>query len=78
MRPPRILDDSDRSNHVRLRKGMKVRELTKRVGQVPRVGTVTGFHGHSVDVRWDDGGVSSVSGAYLFPTKRVQEPRQHP
>jgi hypothetical protein len=61
---------------MRLRKGMKVRELTKRVGQVPRQGTVTGLHGHSVDVRWDDGQVSSVSGAYLFPTKRPHQSNQ--
>jgi len=52
---------------MRLRKGMRVRELTKKVGQVPRTGRVKGLHGHSVEVEWDDGHLSSVSGAYLFP-----------
>jgi len=52
---------------MRLRKGMKVRELTKRVGQVPRVGKVKGLHGYSIEVEWEDGHVSSVTGSYLFP-----------
>ena len=55
---------------MRLRKGMRVRELTKRVGQVPRAGKVRGLHGDSVEVRWDDGHVSSVTGSYLFPEKK--------
>ena len=55
---------------MRLRKGMKVKELTKRVGQVPRIGRVRSLHGHSVEVEWDDGQVSSVTGAYLVPEKR--------
>ena len=54
---------------MRLRKGMRVRELTKRVGQVPRIGKVTALRGHSVEVEWDDGHTSSVSGSFLFPVK---------
>jgi hypothetical protein len=54
---------------MRLRKGMRVKELTKKVGQIPRTGRVKDLHGHSVEVEWDDGHVSSVSGAYLFPVK---------
>jgi hypothetical protein len=55
---------------VRLRKGMQVQELTKRVGQVPRRGKVVDVHGQSVEVLWDDGHTSSVTGSYLFPVKR--------
>ncbi|MCJ7726808.1 MAG: hypothetical protein MUP76_10530 [Acidimicrobiia bacterium] len=55
---------------MRLRKGMMVRELTKRVGQVPRVGRVRDVHGPSVEVEWEDGHVSSLTGAFLFPVKK--------
>ncbi|MCB2222820.1 MAG: hypothetical protein KQH83_01495 [Actinobacteria bacterium] len=54
---------------MQLRKGMRVRELTKRVGQVPRVGTVERLRGQSVEVRWDDGHTSSVTGSFLFPAR---------
>ena len=52
---------------MELRKGMRVRELTKRVGQVPRTGTVLAVHGSTVEVRWDDGHTSSLSHGFLFP-----------
>lgn len=52
---------------MKLRKGMRVRELVKKVGQVPRQGRVESVHGTGVDVVWDDGHRSTVSGAYLFP-----------
>jgi hypothetical protein len=55
---------------MRVRKGMRVRELTKKVGQIPRRGRVRAVRGHSVEVAWDDGHVSSVTGAYLFPAER--------
>lgn len=55
---------------MRLRKGMLVRELTKRVGQVPRIGRVRDLHGHSVEVEWEDGHISSLSESFLFPVKR--------
>ena len=50
-----------------LRKGMRVKELTKKVGQVARTGTVLSIHGETVEVRWDDGHVSSPSHGLLFP-----------
>ena len=46
---------------------MRVRELTKKVGQVPRTGTVLAVHGSAVEVRWDDGHTSSLSHGFLFP-----------
>jgi len=52
---------------MELRKGMRVRELTKRVGQIPRLGTVLGVRGHTVEIRWDDGHVSSLSHGFVFP-----------
>jgi len=55
---------------VHLRKGMRVRELTKKVGQMPRRGKVLDVHDDTVEVRWDDGHVSSVTGGYLFPEPR--------
>ncbi len=54
---------------MHLHKGMRVRELTKRVGQVPRIGRIRGVHDRSVEVEWEDGHVSSVAGSYLFPVK---------
>ena len=52
---------------MKLRKGMLVRELTKKVGQAARTGTVLSVHGPTVEVRWDDGHVSSLSHGFLFP-----------
>lgn len=57
---------------MRLRKGMRVRELSKRVGQIPRHGVVLAVRGPTVEIRWDDGHVSSLTGAYLEPV-----PAQH-
>jgi len=44
----------------------------KRVGQVPRLGRVATVHGSGVDVVWDDGHHSTVSGDYLFPVPPQQ------
>ncbi|HSR15343.1 MAG TPA: hypothetical protein VLL51_06295 [Gemmatimonadales bacterium] len=55
---------------MQLRKGMKVQELTKKVGQVPRRGKVVDVHGQSVEVLWDDGHTSSVTGTFLYPIKK--------
>jgi len=52
---------------MELRKGMRVRELTKKVGQVARTGTVLNVRGSNVEVRWDDGHESSLSHGFLFP-----------
>jgi hypothetical protein len=53
-----------------LRKGMKVKELTRKVGQKPRTGTVVDFHHDSVEVRWDDGHTSSLSHGLLVPVEK--------
>jgi len=52
-----------------LRKGMHVRELTKKVGQVERTGLVVGIRGDIVEVHWDDGRISTLSGAVLVPMR---------
>ncbi len=44
-----------------LKPGMRVEELTKKVGQVPRYGKVKAVHGESVEVEWEDEHVSIVS-----------------
>ncbi|HLA67456.1 MAG TPA: hypothetical protein VJP05_08250 [Acidimicrobiia bacterium] len=54
---------------MRLRKGMRVRELSKRVGQIPRSGKVLAVRGPTVEVQWEDGHVSSLTGAYLDPIR---------
>ncbi len=52
-----------------LRKGMHVRELTKKVGQIGRTGVVLEIRDGIVEVRWDDGRTSTLSGAVLVPTQ---------
>jgi hypothetical protein len=49
---------------------MHVRELTKKVGQTGRTGKVIRVNGDNVEVRWDDGHVSSLSGAVLQPIRK--------
>ena len=53
-----------------LRIGMHVRELTKKVGQTGRTGKVVRVHGDDVEVEWDDGHTSSLSGAFLQPIRK--------
>jgi hypothetical protein len=53
-----------------VRKGQRVKELTKKVGQVSREGVVLEVHGDTVEVRWDDGHTSTLSGGVLVPAKR--------
>ncbi|MDP3983763.1 MAG: hypothetical protein Q8Q52_01990 [Acidimicrobiia bacterium] len=50
-----------------LKKGQRVAELTKKTGQRPRLGVVIDLRDDSVEVRWDDGHVSSLTGALLHP-----------
>ncbi|CAN5873778.1 hypothetical protein BH18ACT6_BH18ACT6_19410 [soil metagenome] len=50
-----------------LKKGDRVEELTKKTGQRPRVGIVIDYRNDSVEVRWDDGHVSILTGALLRP-----------
>jgi hypothetical protein len=44
-----------------MRPGTKVTQMTRKVGQVPRTGTVKAVHGDSVEVRWDDGRTTITS-----------------
>jgi hypothetical protein len=55
---------------VGVRKGMHVRELTKKVGQAARTGVVLAVRDGIVEVRWDDGRVSTLSGAMLVPVEK--------
>jgi len=55
---------------VSVRKGMHVRELTKKVGQIARTGVVLAVRDGIVEVRWDDGRVSTLSGAMLVPVEK--------
>jgi hypothetical protein len=57
-----------------LKKGERVKELTKKTGQRPRVGMIIDIRSDSVEVRWDDGHVSSVTGALLRPVTKPEEP----
>jgi hypothetical protein len=57
-----------------LKKGERVEELTKKTGQRPRVGMIIDVRGDLVEVRWDDGRVSSVTGALLRPVTKPEKP----
>lgn len=50
-----------------IRKGMRVKTLTSTVGRQPRHGVVKEVHGDTVEVRWDDGHQSVLSGSTLVP-----------
>lgn len=49
---------------------MRIRELTRKVGQVGREGRVLEVRGATVHVLWDDGHRSSVTGGHLIPVGR--------
>ena len=51
-------------------KGQRVKTLTKTVGREPRRGVVQSVQGSTVEVRWDDGHVSILSGGALVPDKK--------
>ena len=57
-----------------MKKGERVEELTKKAGQRPRVGMIIDIRNDSVEVRWDDGHVSSVTGALLRPVTKPEKP----
>ena len=57
-----------------LKKGERVEELTKKTGQRPRVGMIIDIRSDWVEVQWDDGHVSSVTGALLRPVTKPEEP----
>jgi hypothetical protein len=52
-----------------LHKGMRVKTLTKSVGRAPRRGVVERVDGKTVEVRWEDGHRSILSGGTLVPDK---------
>jgi len=56
-----------------LKKRQRVEELTKKTGQRPRAGVVIDLRDDSVEVRWDDGHVSSLTGALLRPLTQEQK-----
>lgn len=58
-----------------LRKGQRVTELTKKVGQRARTGVVSDVHDDTVEVRWDNGHVSSLTGAFLRPAPNEAAPK---
>lgn len=59
-----------------LKKGQRVEELTKKTGQRPREGVVIDLREDTVEVRWDDGHISSLTGALLRPvTDKEAAPR---
>ncbi|MGZ8753653.1 MAG: hypothetical protein ACXW15_00545 [Acidimicrobiia bacterium] len=51
---------------------MHVQELTKKVGQSGRTGKVIKVDGDNVEVLWEDGHTSSLSGAFLRPVHRQE------
>ena len=50
-----------------LHKGQRVKTLTKSVGRRTRRGVVTRVDGSTIEVRWEDGHVSLLSGGALVP-----------
>lgn len=52
-----------------LRKGSHVKTLTKTVGREPRRGVVERVDGETVEVRWNDGHTSILSGGVLVPDR---------
>lgn len=58
---------------VSFRKGQHVKELTKKVGQPPREGTVLNVRGDAIEVRWDDGHMSILSGGVLVPAPKKKK-----
>ena len=60
-----------------LKKGDKVIELTRKVGQPSRTGIVEATHGESVEVRWDDGHLSITSRTSLASKTEANEASAH-
>ena len=60
-----------------LKKGDKVIELTKKVGQHSRTGVVAETHGESVEVKWDDGHTSITSRTSLALKTEANEASAH-
>ncbi len=56
-----------------LRKGTHIKTLTKTVGRPPRRGVVERIDGDTVEVRWEDGHVSILSGGALIQDRNQQK-----
>jgi hypothetical protein len=54
-----------------IHKGQRVRTLTKTVGRQPRRGVVERVDGATVQVKWDDGHVSVLSGGAIIPERKA-------
>ncbi len=52
-----------------LHKGQRVKTLTKTVGREPRRGVIQRVEAGTVEVQWNDGHVSILSGGALVPDK---------
>lgn len=55
------------------RKGTHVKTLTKTVGSSPRHGVVERVDGNSVEVKWDDGHTSVLSGGALVADQKPKK-----
>ena len=53
-----------------LHRGNRVETLTKSVGRASRHGVVEAVHDGTVEVRWDDGHRSVLSGGVLVPERK--------
>lgn len=54
-----------------MKQGQRVEEITKKVGQIARTGTVKEVKGEILVVKWDDGHESTVFGGQgLAPLSR--------
>jgi hypothetical protein len=58
---------------MQLRKGTHVKTLTKTVGRAPRRGVIERVEGDTVEVKWEDGHTSILSGAALTPDTRSKK-----
>ena len=56
-----------------LRKGTHVKTLTKTVGRQPRRGVVERIEGDTVEVKWNDGHTSILSGGALIPDRESKK-----
>ena len=56
-----------------LRKGTHIKTLTKTVGRRPRRGVIERVDGETVEVRWEDGHVSILSGGTLIQDRNQQK-----
>ena len=53
-----------------IKQGQRVTEMTRKVGQVGRIGTVTALHDKTAEVKWEDGHTSVISRISLTPVKK--------